>query len=92
MLTVYPDSLLYEEIQNGNWKEESETEKYREMRTLAEHLEIPTVFAAMGASNAFQMWYALPDDKKRLLEFLDEVIRTSSEEKLRRYRESVHHL
>ena len=92
MLTVYPDSLLYEEIQNGNWKEESETEKYSEMRSLAEHLEIPTVFAAMGASNAFQMWYALPDDKKRLLEFLDEVIRTSSEEKLRRYRESVHHL
>lgn len=83
MLTVYPDSLLYEEIQNGNWKEESETEKYCEMRTLAEHLDIPTVFAAMGASNVFQLWYSLPDDKEQLLGFLDEVIWTSSGEKLR---------
>lgn len=92
MLTVYSDSLLYEEIQKGNWKEEGETEKYREMRTLVQHLEIPTVFAALGASNAFQMWYTLPDDKERLLSFLDEVIRTTNEEELRRYRDSVHHL
>ena len=92
MLTVYSDSLLYEEIQKGNWKEEGETEKYREMRTLVQHLEIPTVFAALGASNAFQMWYTLPDDKERLLAFLDEVIRTTNEEELRRYRDSVHHL
>ena len=26
MLTIYPDSKLYGEIQRGNWKEESETE------------------------------------------------------------------
>ena len=54
MLTVYPDSLLYEEIQNGNWKEESETEKYREMRTLAEHLEIPTVLRRWGRRMHFR--------------------------------------
>lgn len=24
MLTIYPDSKLYEEIQRGNWQEESE--------------------------------------------------------------------
>ena len=54
MLTVYPDSELYQEIQRGRWKEESELEKYREVRTLLENLNIPTRFAAMGASNAFQ--------------------------------------
>ncbi len=54
MLTVYPESELYQEIQRGNWKEAGEIEKYREIRTLLEHLTIPTQFAALGASNAFQ--------------------------------------
>ncbi|MDE6404266.1 MAG: radical SAM protein [Lachnospiraceae bacterium] len=92
MLTVYPDSGLFEEIERGNWKEESETEKYREIRTLVENLKIPTVFAALGASNAFQMWSELPKDKGRLLAFLDEVIQNAGEEELRCYRKSVHHL
>lgn len=92
MLTIYPDSKLYEEIQKGNWKEESETEKYREVRALVEALEIPTVFAALGASNAFQMQGVLPKDKEKLLAFLDDIIKNIGEDELRRYRESVHHL
>ena len=54
MLTIYPNSELYQEIQRGNWREESELDKYKEIRTLLESLEIPTQFAALGASNAFQ--------------------------------------
>ena len=42
MLTICPDSELYQEIQRGNWQEESEIEKYKEIRTLLENLEIPT--------------------------------------------------
>lgn len=92
MLTIYPDSELYAEIQRGNWQEESELEKYKEVRTLIEHLQIPTTFAAMGASNAFQFHGQLPKDKKRLLSFLDEIMENVSEEELQRYRKSVHHL
>ena len=92
MLTIYPDSGLYQEIRRGNWKEESETEKYREVRALVENLEIPTAFAALGASNAFQMQGVLPKDKGKLLAFLDDVIKNVGEDELRRYRESVHHL
>ncbi len=92
MLTIYPDSGLYQEIRRGNWKEESETEKYREVRALVEGLEIPTEFAALGASNAFQLHGVLPEDKKKLLAFLDDVIENVGEDELRRYRESVHHL
>lgn len=92
MLTIYPDSGLYQEIRRGNWKEESETEKYREIRALVEGLEIPTEFAALGASNAFQLHGVLPEDKKKLLAFLDDVIENVGEDELRRYRESVHHL
>ena len=55
MLTIYPDSELYQEIQRGRWQEESEIEKYKEIRVLVEQLTIPTTFAALGASNAFQL-------------------------------------
>lgn len=92
MLTIYPDSRLYEEIRRGAWQEESETEKYREIRALAQELSIPTVFAALGASNAFQMQARLPEDREKLLAFLDEVIENVGEDELRRYRKSVRHL
>lgn len=92
MLTIYPDSELYTEIQRGNWQEESELEKYKELRTLIENLQIPTIFAAMGASNACQFYGHLPKDKKKLLLFLDKIIENISEEELQRYRKSVRHL
>ena len=92
MLTIYPDSALYQEIRQGNWKAESEIEKYREIRTLVENLKVPTVFAALGASNAFQIQNALPKEKGKLLAFLDDVIENVGEENLQRYRKSVHHL
>lgn len=92
MLTVYPDSELYAEIQRGNWQEEGELEKYKEVRTLVEKLQIPVGFAAMGASNAFQFHGQLPEDRKKLLTFLDKIIGNVSEEELQRYRKSVRHL
>lgn len=92
MLTIYPDSELYQEIQKGNWKEESELEKYKEIRTLVENLDIPVTFAALGASNAFQFAGALPQDKKKILDMLDEIIAGVSEEELRRYRKNLKHL
>lgn len=92
MLTIYPDSELYAEIRRGNWKEEGELEKYKEIRTLIENLKIPVIFAAMGASNAYQFHGKLPKDREKLLAFLDEIIGNVSEEELQRYRKSVHHL
>lgn len=92
MLTIYPESKLYQEIQNGNWEEESEIEKYQELRTLVENLNIPTYYAAMGASNAFQLRGRLPKDKEQLLETLDRIICEVSEEELRYYRRNLPHL
>ena len=86
MLTIYPESELYQEIQRGNWKEESEIEKYKEIRTLLENLEIPTQFAALGASNAFQFQGTLPEDKDTLAAALDKIIETVKEDDLREYR------
>lgn len=92
MLTIHPESDLYQEIQNGNWEEEGELEKYRELRTLVENLNISTYFAAMGASNAFQLRGKLPEEKEALLATLERIISEVSEEDLRRYRDNLPHL
>lgn len=92
MLTIYPDSELYREIQRGRWQEEGELEKYRELRVLAEGLTIPTEFAALGASNAFQLRGRLPEDRARLLGQLDAIIGQADEGALRRYRTTLPHL
>lgn len=92
MLTIYPDSELYQEIRRGRWKEEREIEKYKEIRTLLESLEIPTQFAALGASNAFQFQGTLPEDKEALAAALDKIIETVKEDDLREYRVNLRHL
>ncbi len=92
MLTIDPGSVLFAEIQRGNWQEEGELEKYKEVRARVENLQIPTAFAAMGASNAFQFYGRLPKEKEKLLSFLDKIIGNVSEEELLRYRKSVRHL
>lgn len=92
MLTVYPESRLYQEIQQGTWEEASELEKYREMRTLVQELTIPTYFAAMGASNPVLLQGRLPEEKERLLATLDGILTRAPEEELRQYRENLPHL
>jgi radical SAM superfamily enzyme YgiQ (UPF0313 family) len=92
MLTIYPESELYNEIQSGNWKEEGELEKYRELRVLVDNLNISTYFAAMGASNAFQLRGRLPQDKEKLLDTLDRIISKVDETELLYYRKNLPHL
>ncbi len=75
MLTIYPTSELYSEIQNGRWTEESEIEKYEEMKLLIRGLEIKTVFAAMGASNLLRLQGNIPDDKELSLMHISEPTR-----------------
>ena len=45
MLTVYPQSRLFSEMQAGRWTEAGEVEKLEELKTLVEHLERPLYFA-----------------------------------------------
>lgn len=92
MLTVYPDSELFTDIERSAWIEESEIEKYKEVRMLVDRLEIDTVFAALGASNAYQLYGKLPQDKQRLLDDLDRIIHHVSEDELREYRKHLPHL
>lgn len=92
MLTIYPDSQLYQEIQAGTWSEAGELEKFTELKVLISHLDIPVVFAALGASNAYQFQGRLPEERGALLSTLDQIIQGADEEKLRAYRAALPHL
>ena len=92
MLTIYKTSELYQEIQKGNWKEETEIEKLMELKVLIQELKIPTYFATMGASNCIWVEGNLPKDKQKMIAFLEQVIGSADERELRRYRENLPHL
>lgn len=92
MLTVYPTSELFSEIQNGRWTEETEIEKYEEMKLLIRGLDVKTVFAAMGASNLLCLQGNIPDDKELLISQIDKFIEALGEQNLRNYRTNLKHL
>lgn len=92
MLTVFPSSELYREIQAGNWKEESALEKLGELKTLVEHMSVPTRFETEGASNLVRVRGDLPEDRERLAGYLESLIAGADEEALRAYRLSLKHL
>lgn len=92
MLTVFQNSQLYNEIKIGNWIEESEFEKLRELRLLIEKLEINTHFAALGASNAFNFQGKIPREKKNLIDYIDGILNSFTEFQLKNYRNNLNSL
>ena len=92
MLTIYKTSELYQEIQKGNWKEETEIDKLMELKVLIQELKIPTYFATRGVSNCIWVEGNLPKDKQKMIALLEQVIGSADERELRRYRENLPHL
>lgn len=92
MLTIYKNSELYQEIIAGNWEEETEIEKYQEIKALVKNLEIPVEFAMLGASNPVMLQGRLPDQRAQIVATLDRVIEEIGEDELRRYRTNLKHL
>ena len=74
MLTIYPTSQLFQEIQAGNWKEETEIEKLQELKTLIQNLTVNARFATDGASNLIQVRGNLKTDKQKMVHFLEQQI------------------
>lgn len=92
MLTIYENSELYQEIMAGNWEEESEIEKYQEIKALVKNLEIPVEFAMLGASNPVMLQDRLPEQREQIVATLDRVIEEIGEDRLRHYRTNLKHL
>lgn len=92
MLTIYKNSELYQEIIAGNWEEETEVEKYQEIKALVKDLEIPVEFAMLGASNPVMLQGRLPEQRAQIIAALNRVIEEIGEDRLRHYRTNLKHL
>lgn len=92
MLTIFPESELYQQIQHEKWAEESELEKFAELKTLIENLNIHTEIMTEGASNLVRLHGNLPTDKQKLICYLEHLLHTADENTLRDYRTHLRHL
>ena len=92
MLTIYKSSELYQDILAEKWEEETEIEKYEEVKELVVNLAIKTEFAMLGASNPVMLRGRLPEHKEQITSALDTIISDIGEERLRSYRTNLRHL
>lgn len=88
-LTIFPDTVLFQEIQQGLFREASEHERLKELRTFISNLKINTNFFANTVSNPVPLTGYLPNDKKRLINELSDVINAVDERVLKTYRKNL---
>lgn len=91
-LTIFPESQLYQEVQDGTYIEEPEIERLMEMRTLIDKLNIRVNLLGHHISNTVPITGALPDDKAAILREFDKAIAQFPEKELKAYRSRIWHL
>lgn len=88
-LTVFPESELYQEIQEGKFVESSEHERLLELKTLLSKLEITTTLLGNTVSNSIPFTGILPRDKNEILKGFDLAIKQIGETELKQYRNNI---
>lgn len=88
-LTVFPESELYKEIQEGKFTEATEHERLLELRTLVSNLKIRTTLLGNTVSNIISFIGMLPNDRIRLIAEFDSAIKMMDETEMRKYRDSI---
>ncbi|MCM1142265.1 MAG: radical SAM protein [Muribaculum sp.] len=91
-LTIFPESQLYRELQEGTYIEEPEIERLIEVKTLISQLNIKTTILSNHISNTVPITGILPNDKATILRELDKAIAEFPEQELKAYRNRVWHL
>ena len=88
-LTVFPESRLYADVQQGLFAEASEKECLQELRTFIEHLNIRTTILANTVSNIVPISGMIPNDKAAILRQIDDALDAFEEKEMRQYREGI---
>jgi len=88
-LTVFPDSRLFDDIQQDKFKEANEHERLKELRTFINNLDINTHFFANTVSNTVSLSGYLPTDKVNFVNKLSSIIEKTDEKRLEEYRRNI---
>lgn len=90
-LTVFPESDLYQDIQDGLFIESSEIERLEEMKVFITNLkpDNEVTILANTVSNPVPITGILPRDRDSMLMSLQSIIDNVGEKDLRKYREGI---
>lgn len=91
-LTLFPDSMLYQEMRQGLFREATEHERLDETICLIENLTCRTHILGRTVSNPIPFTGAIPADRAMMLSDLRAAAGQLSEEQLRAYRDSIESL
>ena len=88
-LTLFSESRLHAEMQQGLFTEAGEQERLQELRVFIERLNIRTTILANTVSNVIPLSGMLPNDTAAMLRHLDEAMNTLSEKEMKDYRNGI---
>ncbi len=90
-LTLIPKTPLFRRMEKGLFTEAGEHERLREMQEFIRCLTTKTVFLSDHISVPFHSRAKLPEQKQELLDGIQRVMNTWSEEELREHRKNAEH-
>ncbi len=91
-VNVVPDTVLFDEVRDGKFIEETEKERIEEFRTLIEEMQNPIGIFSQTSTVTVPFVCELPQDKPRILALLDRAIgemTEADEARIQRYRRQM---
>ena len=88
-LTLFDDTPLSRDVDQGLFEEATEAERFEELRELVRCIEVPTVFKAEHVTLPEPIRGRLPEDRNRLLAQLDRLVDDANAGKLDGFRQMV---
>lgn len=88
-LTLFPDTPLSRDLEAGKFVEATETERFEELKSFIEHLNVSTIFRAEHVTLPTPIRGNLPEDKDKIIAQLDDLIAVAKTGRLDHFRENV---
>lgn len=89
-LTLFPDTELYQMAQDGKFIPAGEKERLVELQVFIKNLQIRTHLFANSVSNFYPITAFLPKERDKIIDELQYIIDTVSEEEMQEYRKNLH--
>lgn len=89
MMTVVPGTPLWRMVEKGMYEESTEIEKLEEAKEFVSCLTNETIFMNEHASNLFHVECRFPEDKDKLVSYIQELIDEVDADKMAQYRQYI---
>lgn len=91
-LTLFPDTKLYAMARESKFTPAGEKERFMELQTFIKNLQIRTHLFANSKSNFYPLSVYLPKERETIVNEIQHIINTFSEEEMFHYRDSLNSL